>query len=816
MKPLSQPIVPPLVPVILAMMTGITAGCVSSLSHPVWTVMISAAATLVCFVWVSGKKTIIFSLCLAAGIGSGYQSALIHSPLLPPGHISNFFNQRDIVLTGQVKSFARQYPHKTRITVDCRTIQGLQDTGVSNRQKATGRIYLNLYGMSDVPIRFNDHIRFAGPIRPIRNFGNPGAFDYVTFLKRRGIFGSVHTHVSKIQKISDSSLSVWNRGIQQLEKTRNQFYKFIMTRLDHRDGAHVLAALITGIKHPMPPVLRDQFAKAGTAHLLAISGLHMGILSLIFFFFFYQILSLFPKLLVSANARKIAGILTLIPLCLYLIFSGFSPSTQRAFIMIAIFMISFLMEKQTHPFNTLAVAGIIILFADPAALFSISFQLSFAAVFFIIAGMKVKEKYLKINPPEPLGFMISISSVTLLAGLGTFPLIAGYFNLVSLVQIPANLVLVPVIGFICLPAGLVSLMVWPLMPDLSIWLLTGAAQMVEWCSVYAVWLTDLPFAWSYLPAWSLFDIIMAYVILGAVFSLLYVQKLIPVMAGIMVVIISIYGTRMMTRSGPPDHMAVTVLDVGQGNAALIRTIENKAILVDGGGFSGATQFDVGRYVVAPFLWQQGITALDAVILTHPDSDHMNGLVFILENFQVGTLVKNRDTSSYSAFERIMAACRKKKIPVFIPDCQKNQMIWENTRLTFFQCQSLNPAWDTNDNSLVFKLKWNQFSMFFPGDIQTGRENLLAENSTGRLSSNVLLSPHHGSNTSSTQVFLDQVAPETVIISCGFNNPFRFPHPDVIHRYQQNDIRIFRTDKHGAVTITANGLDYSVVPYRSGN
>jgi competence protein ComEC len=798
------------------MMTGINAGSVSGLSHPVWTVIISGVAMLVCVLWVSEKKTIIFSLCLAAGIWSGYQSVLIHSPPVPAGHISNFFNQRDIILTGQVKSFARQYPHKTRIIVDCRTIQVPQDAGVSNRLTATGRIYLNLYGTSDVPIQFNDHIRFTGPIRPIRNFGNPGAFDYLTFLKRQGIFGSVHTHVSKIQKITDSPLSVWTWGIQYLENIRNQFYGFVMTRLDHRNGAHVLAALVTGIKHNMPPVLRDQFAKAGTAHLLAISGLHMGILSLIFFFFFYQVLSLFPGLLISAKARKIAGVLTLIPLCLYLVFSGFSPSTQRAFIMIAIFMISFLMEKQTHPFNTLAVAGIIILFADPAALFSISFQLSFTAVFFIIAGMKVMEKYPKINPPKPLKFLISISSVTLLAGLGTFPLIAGYFNLVSLVQIPANLVLVPVIGFMCLPAGLVSLMVWPLGPDLAAWLLTGAAWLVEWCSLYAAWLTRLPFAWSYLPAWSMVDIIMAYLVLGAVFWALYAKKSKPVMVGIMVVLISIYGIRMMTPSGPPDHMTVTVLDVGQGNAALIQTIENKTILVDGGGFSGATQFDVGRYVVAPFLWQQGITALDVVILTHPDADHMNGLVFILENFQVGTLVKNRDTSPHNAFDRIMAACRKKKISVFIPDCENNQMNWENTGLSFFQCQALNTEWDTNDNSLVFKLTWDQFSMLFPGDIQAGREGLLAGDKNNRLSAGILLSPHHGSNSSSTRVFLDQVAPETVVISCGFNNPYRFPHPDVIHRYEKNNIRIFRTDKHGAVTITSRGRDYAVIPYRSGN
>ncbi|MDZ7665261.1 MAG: DNA internalization-related competence protein ComEC/Rec2 [Desulfotignum sp.] len=814
MKALSQPVIPPLIPVFLAMMTGILAGSVSSLPDPARVVLISAVTVLLCFPGLAGRKKTMFWLCLGFAVWSGYHSYLIHSPRLPDGHISHFYNRRDIVLTGQVVSFARQYPHKIRITVDCRTIQLPRGTGPSETMSATGRVYLNLYGKSDIHIRFNDHIRFPGPIRPIRNFGNPGAFDYRTFLIRQGIFGAVHLNVDKIEKIKDSPPSVWTNGIQGLETIRNHFYGFVITRLDHRDGAHVMAALVTGIKHSMPPKLRDQFARAGTSHLLAISGLHMGILSLIFFFVFYRILWLFPQWMVTARARKIAGLLTLIPLGLYLVFSGFSPSTQRAFVMIALFMTAFVIEKQTHPFNTLAGAGIVILLIDPAALFSISFQLSFTAVFFIISGMTVMKKYPGFHFPAIPRFVVSISGITLLAGLGTFPLIAGYFNLVSLVQIPANLILVPVIGFVCLPAGLVSLMVLPLVPDLAVWLLTGAAQLVEWCTWYVTWLTQIPFAWSYVPVWSWLDIFMAYLVLGAVLCVLNFKKTAPVMAAVIIAVMGIYGFRAWVPAGPPDHLTITILDVGQGNAALIETIENRTILVDGGGFSGSSQFDVGRYVVAPFLWHQGITALDAVILTHPDADHMNGLVFILENFQVGTLVKNTDTSPHDSFERIMAACAQKKIPVFIPGCAKNRMGWENTRLTFFQCDASNPDWDGNDHSVVFKLSWKDFSMLFPGDIQAVRERSLAETMTDQLSSDVLLSPHHGSNSSSTRLFLDRVDPETVVVSCGFNNPYRFPHPEVIHRYEHKNIRVFRTDRHGAVTITSNGRGYQMVPFYS--
>jgi competence protein ComEC len=503
---------------------------------------------------------------------------------------------------------------------------------------------------------------------------------------------------------------------------------------------------------------------------------------------------------------------TLVPLGVYLVFSGFSPSTQRAFIMTAFFMLSFVMERQSHPFNTLAVAGVLILSIDPAALFSISFQLSFTAVLFIIAGMKLMEKFPRMDLHGISRFAAGISGVTLMAGLGTFPLIAGYFNLVSLVQIPANLVLVPVIGFVCLPAGLVSLMVWPLAPDLAAWVLGVAAWLIEWCSMYADRLTELPYAWSYVPTWSMFDIAMGYLVLGTVLCLLWFRRSRPAVAMALAVVITACGIRMMLRSGQADHMTVTVLDVGQGNAALIQTIENKTILVDGGGFPGGNRFDVGRYVVAPFLWHKKITALDVVVLTHPDADHMNGLVFILEHFQVGTLVKNMDTSPHESFDRIMAACRNKKIPVFIPGCEHNRLGWENTHLTFFHCNCLVPDGDTNDNSVVFKLSWEKFSMLFPGDIQAGRERLLAESLDRHLSSTILLSPHHGSNSSSTRFFLDRVNPEAVIVSCGFNNPYRFPHANVLHRYDRNNIQVFRTDRHGAITIASKGDDYRIIPF----
>jgi competence protein ComEC len=816
-KSLSHPVVPPLVPVILAMMAGILAGSTSDLSHPVRAVLVPGCLSVLCVFGSPGRKITLVCLCLTAGVWSGYQSYFIHHPPLTPGHVSNFYNQPGITLTGKIVSFSRQYSYKIRVEVDCKTLTAAGDGTVQQTMPVNGRVYLNIYGNPGPAVGIYDRIRFAGPIRPIRNFGNPGAFDYQTFLKRQGIFGAIHTGGDRVVRISDDPLPIWTRGIQDLEKARNRFHGFVMTRLDHhRNGAHILAALVTGIKHWLPTDLRDLFAKAGASHLLAISGLHLGILCLIFFFGFYRALSLFPRLLISARAKKLAGVITLVPLFLYAVFSGFSPSTQRAFIMTGIFMFSFLGERQSHPVNTLAGAGILILFADPASLFSISFQLSFTAVLFIILGMGVIGKYGGVKIPKVPGFFVSICVVTVLAGLGTFPLIAGYFNLVSFIQVPANLVLVPVIGFVCLPLGLLSLMVWPVFPGLAHGLLTLAATLAEWCTGYIAWLTDLAFAWAYVPALSMGDLAAVYLVMAAVLCACYIKKARPVMVGAVVLLAGLYGLRMTLQPESLDHMTITVLDVGQGNAALIQTVEGKNILVDGGGFSGGTGFDVGRYVVAPFLWHQGVTALDAVILTHPDSDHMNGLVFIMENFLVGTLVKNKDVSTRKAYDRIMAACRKRDIPVMVPDCETDSLAWDSTRLQFFQCASVGPDLTPNDHSVVFKLTLHRFSMLFAGDIMAKRERRLVAQADKNLTARLLLAPHHGSDTSSTDGFLNRVQPEGVIISCGFKNPYRFPHPNVLERYRHRDVKIFRTDDHGAVTITSDGTGYAIATHYPGS
>ena len=227
-------------------------------------------------------------------------------------------------------------------------------------------------------------------------------------------------------------------------------------------------------------------------------------------------------------AKKTAGILTLIPLFFYGIFSGFSPSTQRAFIMTTFFMISFLGEKEKSPLNTLALAAVVILIIDSTALFSISFQLSFAALLFIIIGFSLLgfsfSGVHRVPKKKLLRMIITPALVTFFAGLGTFPLIAHYFNLISYVQILSNLLLVPLMGFVCLPLGFFALVFLLLYPVLAEILVNLCQAIISFCITYIQFLTSFKLSWSRIIAFDPLVVILVYLFLAALCLYIFRQK----------------------------------------------------------------------------------------------------------------------------------------------------------------------------------------------------------------------------------------------------------------------------------------------------
>jgi competence protein ComEC len=263
---------------------------------------------------------------------------------------------------------------------------------------------------------------------------------------------------------------------------------------------------------------------------------------------------------------------------------------------------------------------------------------------------------------------------------------------------------------------------------------------------------------------------------------------------------------------------VTIIDVGQGSAALLELPGGYNLLVDGGGFSDPTAFDVGANIVAPFLWRKKIKTVDTLVLSHPNSDHMNGLLYIARYFNVKNVWSTGESSSVLNYHKFRKIIEKKDIQLtrFKPLLQTQHINGVQFKILYppsdFVNRKKTEKWrNYNNNSLVLKVRFGSQTFLFPGDIMARAERELVEISGDELKSRVLIAPHHGSRTSSTDRFLDSVQPEVVIISSGWQNSEYFPHPHTLKRYKKRGYRIFRTSGDGAVAMSTDGRSLKIIP-----
>jgi competence protein ComEC len=268
------------------------------------------------------------------------------------------------------------------------------------------------------------------------------------------------------------------------------------------------------------------------------------------------------------------------------------------------------------------------------------------------------------------------------------------------------------------------------------------------------------------------------------------------------------------------ELRMTLLDVGQGSAALLELPGGRTVLVDGGGFADNTAFDIGAAVVAPFLWRNKIATVDTLILTHPNSDHLNGLIFIAENFSVGALWENGEPWSSPGYQALMRAVSERGIPR-----PRFAEIPREATINGVRLEVLYPPADflarreterfrrdENNNSLVTRFSFGEVSILLPGDIMRPAEKELVSMAGDRLKSRVLIAPHHGSRTSSSEEFVSAVAPQAVLISCADRPGSGIPHAQTLERYAARGARIYRTDRNGAIRLTTDGLRFSITSF----
>ncbi len=674
-------------------------------------------------------------------------------------------------------------------------------------------------------LRPGEKVRFASIPRGFHNFSNPGCYDYETAMKLKGfVFAASVSDGRRIVPMGKGVLP-WPRAM--VEWIRRPIRHFLRNTLSDQDMA-LFSALVLGERHLITQDMQEAFSRTGLSHILAVSGLHIGLVAWFSFFIIRGLLSLSYHMNLYTDIRKVAALLTCIPIGVYVSLSGYQISATRAMIMAFAFLWSLILGREKEIWSTLCLSALVILSIQPEAMFQISFQLSFTAVVGLVwlcppVMRKVSawlEERLRDAPQMVKTSCFHLASLLLITAVATFfllPLTTYYFHRISLVSLPANLVAVPILGLCVIPSGLLSALLCLMWPDLAraaLFLGTGGMHAIMW--IVRV-LGQIPHASIWVPTPNTLEMGMFY---GAILCMTFMWKSPLARVGLLALCVAFAADAAywINRVHFNKELRVSFLNVGQGNCALIEFPMGKKMIIDGGGFY-RDQFDVGKMVVAPFLWSQKISKIDYMVLTHPQADHMNGLRFIAKVFNPEAFWYNGDWVSEPSFLDLMDIITNKNIPIVIPASKGNGYIISGVSVNMMHLVSEDfpsPQADTlNNRSLLVKLRYGPYSILFPGDIEKGAEKILAQNEKHGLRSDLLLSPHHGSRTSSSEIFLQAVKPRICVISCRGRGRFGFPHTETLNRLSKLGCRVFRTDQHGMVRCTIKGNLLEIGTFSSG-
>lgn len=860
----------PVIPLVIALMAGISCRYLFQIPDPL--IQITLTAALVLILLSLTKKwgsvfypSLLFSLFL---LGILEMNIYLH-PHLDKDHISNLIGSGKINAEGVICENPQVSPEKTELIVCVSRI-------LINGQylPVSGHVLLNV--REPYPFHYGDAIRFHSRLRFPRNFGNPGGFDYEKYLRLRGIL--VRGFVNDAAGIIILRREIGNPLQIRLERFRELIRKTILDTAPGIEG-RIIQAMILGDQKEIPKEVMEKFNRTGTTHIIAISGFNIGIVSLFSLFVVRLLLKSSEYLLLRWNIALISTLFSILIVILYTFIAGSGISVIRASVMVVIFMAAILINRERDLYNTLALAAFFILIVSPYSLFDISFQLSFVAVASLLfltprlvallppplasdsIGL-TRKIWLLSNLKKALRTVSLFFFASLSATLGTLPLILFYFNRLSLVTLVANLIVVPILGVIAIPFCLLIVIAVPISPWLADIIIQISALLVRISLSLIERLASLPWSSVFVSTPTLQEIVAFYLLLiSAGFGLdqlsnrdktvktrktVFLYKVIPVM---LILFFIVDGTWIYLKGLQKGKLSLTAVDVGQGSSILVRLPGGKRMLVDGGGFFDDT-FDVGKYVLAPFLWHERISRIDVVVLTHPHPDHLQGLLFVLENFHVGEVWTNGEGSDSPLYLSFLQIIRDRGIVVRAMSDMTPEMNVSGVSVRILNPKETSPVRRTaassltrannelgktvalsippvpvkkgsgvsdevNERSLVMKLSFGRRTFLLPGDITEISEARLVY-SPFDLKSDVLFVPHHGGSRSSTTPFLEKVRPQIAVISCGFDNVFRFPHPETLRRFEGLQSRIYRTDRNGAITIVTNGNDLRSSVFRPGS
>ena len=588
------------------------------------------------------------------------------------------------------------------------------------------------------------------------NLANPGGFDYVTWLQTRHIDWTGYV-------LHHSALLMAKKNIYSKLLVLRQYLASTLVELSFDTTSQgIVEALALGITTHIDKSSWDLFRRTGTTHLMVISGAHIGLVAGLIYGFVKWLWCRSGRLCLHLPAPKIASFFAIMIAGVYSVLAGFAVPAQRALIMCFFMFLPNFVNQRFNVWQAFRYALFAVLLIEPHSVRMPGFYLSFIAVAILVL---VNQRFVQ------KGFKkIVMMQIACLVGL--MPLTLFFFSYGSLNGLLANVIAIPWVSFIIVPLSLIITLFghWFVLPA-SATILSGSIQFLL---SYLTWVDSLSFINLNFSVSQLLSPLAIMVSIG-VLAFMPIARFIP--AVLVLCLAACFPAVEKIKNG---EARLDVLDVGQGLSIVVRTSQH--VLVYDTGVQFYQGSDMGKLAIIPYLQTLNVKQLDKVVISHPDLDHRGGLASLEARYRIHELIVDKP----SAYGRGVS-CHE------YPD-----WTWDGIKFHFFS----NPTLVTtkNNSSCVLQISNIKGRVLLTGDIEKQAEDYLIQTYDKKLSSQVLVVPHHGSKTSSTGSFLKKVSPRYAVVSYGFDNRYRFPHQEVMQRYKSQGIAVYDTVLCGMTSV----------------
>lgn len=707
-------------------------------------------------------------------------------------------------------------------------------TGEGEQRAEGGYLLVRIYDGKDGTVyRYGERLRLEGEIVEPKGKRNPGGFDYRFYLRAQGVDLLMYLQPHQVtflgegapNRLAGAAFTLRSRMIEGLENSLPS------------PQAELLEAILFGRRESLPADVEENFRRSGTNHLMAVSGLHVGLVAALILGF-WRLIKLKP-------GGPLAIILSILLIFAYAYLTGMRPAALRAAVMLSMGFVALLLGREKDFPSAIALAALITLVYNPLLLFTVGFQLSYVATLSLYYLYPILYREIFFRIPFGIG---QLMAVTLAAQIGVLFLGAYYFGQLPLAALFFNILMLPVMALV-VGLGLVGGLTFLFWPLLSSVLLSANLPLLTYI-LRISYLAEAPWVnleatpgFSFLLVYylGLFLLVKAYdhhlrlieptaeaagdrkmentlnmAVIGRYLSgfASRCKKLVSRRETGRIVVIILLGVTLVVWAGifiNPSMSGLTVyfVDVGQGAAVFLETSRGFTMLIDGGGEPVYTdpsrKGQIGEKILLPFLRHRGVKKIDLLVITHPHEDHFGGLFAVIDNLSLGHVLVSSVPGESAYYEQFLELVREKGLE---PQEIHAGSSWEPCRNLFMEVVSppqqpfSGTGCDLNNNSIVLRVTYGEVSFLFTGDIEEEAvAGLLASGMD--ISARVLQYPHHGGNLAPAVPFLKKISPQVAVIQVG-RNTFGHPHPATIEVLRELGVTTYRNDIHGAVILRTDG------------